>query len=127
MVPNLEQWKVDHPIRASSLTLESRKWQKEGSFALSSAHFDVVALPDVQEIPMSKEILQQTYKKMIDKLLQKGLFEKALNVEEMSCQTRMALVSKHLDTSMAVNGAAVRILVGNEIVLMLCSLYGFTF
>lgn len=103
VVPDLEQWKLDHPIHASSLTLRFGKRPSDGTFPSSNAHFNAVALND------NKGILQETYKKKVDNL-QQGSFEKTLNLEVLMCKARIALVAKHCDANFPINEASVRML-----------------
>ena len=81
----------------------------------------------MEEFPLKACFLKLSYTKTIHDLKGSQLFKKMLQVEVVSCIARMNVVNRYIDNTSKVNEAAVCMLVGNEIILMMCAVHGLTF
>ena len=131
IVPLLQR--SNHSVRASALRLvQWTNWPGElgdnSTFHVPNAHFASIPIECMdRNFPLCKEFLRSHYDTTVRNLQHRINFEKKFNLEVASCVARMNLVTRYMDDSRNINEANVRMMAGNEIVLMLCSLHDFTF
>lgn len=125
IIPCRENWDHTIPISAGNLKLAFAEWATQN---VVKSHFVAIKFdsPGMEQFPLQRSILKDEYSKAIRQLRQNEQFERSLNLEVASCIHAMCQVNRYMDTTKP-NEAAVRMLAGNEIIIMLCAIHDMTF
>ena len=124
VVPQLKKWKTDNPTCASALKLKVADWPLQDT----DAHFVGVPFNKMKDLPIDQQLLRDRYDDVIKYLKkEKPFFEKKLEHEVAACIARSNFVARYRDSHGQMNESSFRMQVADQVVLMLCSIYNFTF
>ena len=127
IVPFAAKWNPSNPVPAGSLKMEEIQWPSNGDItSLASSvksHFVCVKVAEMKESLVSANFLMKSYLTISEKVTTNFVMD--FEVEAAYCKMQMSKESRYCLTDSDINEASIRILYGNPIVTMICTLNGY--